>query len=166
MSAGNTHERQPTNHIITYNWASHLVLSPLIGEPLTAAQFNQYSAYWRENAEDAGIMYCGLHVDPDLPYWGASFMLRAADEDMALSMSATAALEGLSHAGIDVEALEYVSANLAGRERLQTDRETARAAGGAEFDISDPRYELKDQTQGRTAFLEARDFYTDLASLS
>jgi hypothetical protein len=128
MVVENKHWQDTESDLFTFTWASHIVLAPLTDTYLTSGQQASYSS-WLTRSKDTGIRSLKLRFEPDIAHWGLSFILQAEDDESAIEATATAALDGLAYAGVDLETLEHVGNHLVYFETLKTDVDTARSTG-------------------------------------
>ena len=164
MTVENKHWKDTDSDLFTFAWASHIVVASLTDTILSPQQQDSYSD-WLTRSKETGIRSLKLRFEPDIAHWGLSFVLQAEDEETAIKSTATAALDGLAYAGVDLETLEHVGNHLVYFETLKSDVETARAAGKSVPNITNREYYVLDEDFAHDAFLKARDFYVEVATL-
>lgn len=163
MSVENKHWIESERNLFSFLWVSHLVVSPLVGPAFRPQQQRDYVAHLTRSAE-SGVKSLAIRFDETLPQWGLSLVFEAVDEEQALGINAMTALDALSVARVDIDDLEYVATHLAYHETLRRDSEAA-AAHHQEHDITAQEYYVQDEDMARAAFLQARAFHSELATL-
>lgn len=164
VSAENKHWNEVEHSVFSLSWATHLIVRPLDGQPLSEEQESGYAEQLTETAL-TGVHFLKVRGDEELPYIGFSLVIEAEDESEAWRATNVTALGALAATGYDVGMLEFVAGHVVYEEEF---RDACRAALTARTEpptAADRRFELPDQEAARDTFLEIRDTIAESSAL-